>query len=361
MTNRRFARLFGVRRRAADEPLEQHHLDLAASIQAVTEEIVCRLVRDAVETYGVRTLCFAGGVGLNCVANGVVLRRGLVDALWIQPAAGDAGGALGAAYAAYYQHHDPPRTTDGASDGMCGAFLGPAYDQADIERRLTALGATFRVVDDEALYRQVVEALTEHKVVGWYQGRMEFGPRALGSRSILADARSPDMQRTLNLKIKYRESFRPFAPAVLEEHAEAWFDLPCPSPYMSLVGQVRPEHRVGVEGQVATGLAQQAVVRSTVPAITHVDYSSRLQTVSQDTNPRFHRLLDTYREATGCPMLVNTSFNVRGEPIVCTPEDAFRCFVNTEMDVLAIGDCYLEKAEQDPALHTTLQQDFDAD
>jgi len=361
MTNRRFARLFGMGRREAGDPLEQHHLDLAASIQAVTEEIVCRLVTDAVETYGIRNLCLAGGVGLNCVANGVVLRRGLVDALWVQPAAGDAGGALGAAFAAYHQHHDRPRTADGTSDAMSGAFLGPAYDQDEIERRLTSLGATFRVMDDAGLHRQVVGALTEHKVVGWFQGRMEFGPRALGSRSILADARVSEMQRTLNLKIKYRESFRPFAPAVLEEHAATWFDLPCPSPYMSLVGQVRPEHRVQGADDEATGLTQQAVIRSSVPAVTHVDHSSRLQTVSAETNPRFHRLLETFREATGCPMLVNTSFNVRGEPIVATPEDAFRCFMNTEMDALAIGDCYLEKGDQDPGLRDALRQEFDAD
>ena len=263
--------------------------------------------------------------------------------------------------AAYHHQEGATRATDGATDKMSGTYLGPSFTQEDIIERLERLGAVAEVVDDEALVLRVVEALTSGKVVGWYQGRMEYGPRALGSRSILADPRDPDMQRTLNLKIKYRESFRPFAPAVMEEHASDWFDLPTPSPYMALVGRVRAEHRAPQADNAPAGLAAQEVAHSSVPAVTHVDYSARLQTVSPDTNPRFHRLLDAFRAATGCPMLVNTSFNVRGEPIVCTPEDAFRCFMNTEMDLLAIGNCVLTRDAQAPELRDALRQEFDAD
>ena len=341
MTNDRFARLFAVARRLPEAPLEQVHMDLAASVQAATEEIIFRLVRHASRELKMDTLCLAGGVALNCVANGKLLRDRLVKELWIQPAAGDAGGAVGAAYAAYHQYAKQPRTVEPGKDKMSGALLGPSFEQADIEARLRRLNACFDVLADDAeLCERTASVLENERVVGWYQGRMEYGPRALGARSILADPRSPHMQRTLNLKIKRRESFRPFAPAVLAEDTAEWFDLTQPSPYMLLVGEVR-EHR------------------RSIPAVTHVDHSARVQTVEGTTNPRFARLLRTFKRRSGCPMLVNTSFNVRGEPIVCTPEDAFRCFMTTDMDVLVIGDCYLEKERQLPS--ATEAQQFPAD
>jgi carbamoyltransferase len=353
MTSERFHSLFGGPPRLPEDPLEQRHMDLAASVQAVTEQIVLRLTRAAATETGISNLCLAGGVALNCVANGKVLRDGHFKRVWIQPAAGDAGGAIGAALAAYHQHLAQPRPSREGTDAMGGSFLGPAFSQAEIEARLQSLGAEFSVEPNENEYlRHVAEALINGKAVGWFQGRMEFGPRALGARSILGDARSPSMQRTLNLKIKKRESFRPFAPSILREDVAEWFELDCDSPYMLLVTHVREHLRRAVdETETAlAGVEKLNARRSCLPSVTHVDYSARVQTVHTETNPRFHALLATFKEKTGCPVLVNTSFNVRGEPIVCTPEDAFRCFMGTELDMLAIGNCILLKEEQTPGL-----------
>ena len=352
MTNESFHRLLGGPPRSPQEPLTQRHLDLAASIQAVTEEAVVRLVDHAVASFGVRNLCLAGGVALNCVANGRVRRSGKVDRLWVQPAAGDAGGAVGAAFAAYHLYLGKPRRLPEGLDGMSGGYLGPEFGQDEIEGRLRAAGARFDVLKEDELLDATVDALVAQHALGWFQGRMEFGPRALGSRSILADPRGADMQKRLNLKIKYRESFRPFAPAVLSEDVSRWFGLDEASPYMTLVADVLERHRVALTAEQGKlfGIDKLNVPRSTIPAVTHVDYSARLQTVHQETNPRFHRLLAKFGQRTGCPVLVNTSFNVRGEPIVATPDDAFRCFMGTDLDALAIGRCFLRKDEQLPSL-----------
>ena len=364
MTNGRFDALFGgPPRRPDDEPLTQRHMDLAASVQAVTEEVMLRLTRSLARTGRSRNLCLAGGVALNCVANGKVLRDGTFERLWIQPAAGDAGGALGAALAVWHGYLGRARVCDGASDAMQGAYLGPAFTQATIEQRLTAIGARFHDLDENALTRTAVADLVDGRALGWFQGRMEFGPRALGGRSILGDPRSPDMQKMLNLKIKFRESFRPFAPSVRSEDVADWFELDIASPYMLLVAAVEPRRRRAMiaEEQVLFGIDKLNVSRSTIPAVTHVDYSARIQTVHRETNPRYHALLTAFKAATGCPVLVNTSFNVRGEPIVGSPEDAFRCFMGTEMDSLAIGNCYLVKTEQDPSLKRDYQKTFAPD
>ncbi len=348
MTNDRFAELFGQPvRRPEKDLLTSFHMDVAASIQAVTDEIILRLTRGLAREYGIRNLCLAGGVALNCVANGKILRDGAFDQIWIQPAAGDAGGAIGAALAAWYLELDNPRTVNG-HDGMKGSYLGPAYSQSEIENRLTACNAVFDKVSDEEMIEISAQALADGKAIGWFQGRMEFGPRALGSRSILGDPRSPAMQKTLNLKVKYRESFRPFAPAVLREDVADWFELDCDSPYMLLVADVKHNLRREMTAEESSlfGIDKLNVVRSKIPAVTHVDYSARIQTVHADTNARFHALLTRFKEITGCPMLVNTSFNVRGEPIVCTPEDAFRCFLGTELDFLVCGNVVLTKTKQ---------------
>ena len=349
MTGPKFHELFGGPPRKASEPLTQHHMDLASSIQAATEEIVLRLTRSIRQETGIKNLCLAGGVALNCVANGKVLRDGDFDGLWVQPAAGDAGGALGAALAVHHIHLKQPRTATG-QDKMCGSYLGPEFEQAEIEKRLTAAGAKFTVLCDEELFAAGAKALAEDKALGWFQGRMEFGPRALGGRSILGDARSPTMQSVLNLKVKYRESFRPFAPAVLREDVADWFELDGDSPYMLLVADVVKNRRRAMteEEQELFGIAKLNVPRSDIPAVTHVDYSARIQTVHYETNPRYYRLINAFKQLTGCPVVVNTSFNVRGEPIVCTPEDAFRCFMGSEIDALAVGNCFLIKTEQDP-------------
>ena len=362
MTNQRFARLFGAPVRNSDQLLTSFHMDVAASIQAVLEEAVLRLTRSLASRTGARNLCLAGGVALNCVANGKVLRDGKFDRIWIQPAAGDAGGAVGAALAAYHQFRGLPRTFAGA-DGMSGAFLGPEFAQNDIERRLAAAGARFAVSGQAEMIEMTAQALASQLAVGWFQGRMEFGPRALGARSILGDARSPSMQKNLNLKVKYRESFRPFAPAVLREDASAWFDLDCDSPYMLIIADVCNDRRraMTAEEQALFGIDELNVARSEIPAVTHVDYSARIQTVSEGSNPLFHRLLKAFKAKTECPVLVNTSFNVRGEPIVCTPEDAFRCFMCNELDMLVIGNCVLRKAEQDPALKRDHSAAFELD
>ena len=363
MTNGAFDALFGGPPRGPDELLTQRHMDLAASIQAVTEEVVLRLSRSLAAETGLRNLCLAGGVALNCVANGKVLRDGCFDNVWVQPAAGDAGGALGAALAAYHLFQDRPRHSNGAGDAMKGSYLGPSFEQGEIESRLTAVGAKFSVLEGEALTEAAAEALADGKAVGWFQGRMEFGPRALGARSILGDARSPTMQKTLNLKVKYRESFRPFAPSVLGEEVSDWFELEGESPYMLMVADVTERHRRAMTEaeQALFGIDKLNVPRSDVPAITHVDYSARIQTVHAETNPRYHALIKAFKQRTGCPVIVNTSFNVRGEPIVCTPEDAFRCFMGTEIEVLAIGDCLLRKEEQDPSLKLNYKDAFELD
>jgi carbamoyltransferase len=351
MTSRAFDRLFGQPPRREGEPLTQFHMDLAASLQAVTEEAVLRLTRALARDYAIPNLCLAGGVALNCVANGKVARDGAFERLWVQPAAGDAGGAPGAALAAWHMELGKPRVAV-SGDAMSGAYLGPEYPQEEIERRLAAAGARFDVLDETGMIEAVAGALAEGAAVGWFQGRMEFGPRALGARSILADPRSETMQRTLNLKVKYRESFRPFAPAVLREKAGDWFELDGESPYMLLTAAVRPEHRRALSeaDRALFGIDRLNVPRSAIPAVTHVDWSARVQTVDEATNPRFHALLSAFERRSGVPVLVNTSFNVRGEPIVCSPEDAFRCFMGTELDLLAVGNCLLRKADQDPAL-----------
>jgi len=361
MTSQRFHDLFGGPPRKPDQLLTPYHMDLAASIQAVTEEIVLRLTRSLCEETGIRNLCLAGGVALNCVANGKVLRDACCDRIWIQPAAGDAGGALGAALAGYHLQLGRARTANG--DAMRGSFLGPAFTQREIEDRLTRCGARFEVLADSALIATGAEDLARSKALGWFQGRMEFGPRALGNRSILGDPRSPGMQKTLNLKIKYRESFRPFAPSVLRERVSDWFELDCDSPYMLLVADVVRSRRREMtrEEKQLFGIDKLNVPRSEIPAVTHVDYSARVQTVHEDTNPRYYALLSAFERKTGCPVLVNTSFNVRGEPIVCTPEDAFRCFMGSELDALAAGNCYLRKESQDPALKRNYETAFEPD
>jgi carbamoyltransferase len=363
MTNGKFDELFGGKPRKPDERVRQRDMDLAASIQVVTEEVMLRLTRALAQETGQKHLCLAGGVALNCVANGKILRDGQFERIWIQPAAGDAGGALGAAFAAYHLFKDQPRQLNGVRDGMRGAYLGPAFAQAEIERRLADAGAVFEVQPEDAMIASTVAALAAEKAVGWFQGRMEFGPRALGARSILGDARSPTMQRTLNLKVKYRESFRPFAPSVLRETMADWFELNDDSPYMLLVADVVDQRRrlMNQDEQALFGIDKLNVPRSEIPAVTHVDYSARIQTVHADTNPRYHRLLSAFHERTGCSVLVNTSFNVRGEPIVCTPEDAFRCFMGTEIEVLVAGDCVLHKDRQDPAKKLDYKDAFDLD
>jgi carbamoyltransferase len=363
MTSEKLHRLFGGPPRDPSEQLTARHMDLAASIQAVTEEIVLRMTEALARETGIPNLCLAGGVALNCVANGKVLEAGRFRDIWIQPAAGDAGGALGAALAATHIFLRRERRPEG-HDAMCGAYLGPSFEQADVERRLQAAGAVFATTEDEAvLVTAVVDALAQEKAVGWFQGRMEFGPRALGSRSILADPRSPAMQKSLNLRVKYRESFRPFAPAVLREDVGEWFDFADDSPYMLMVAEVAKHRRrsMSPDEEALFGIDKLNVPRSDIPAVTHVDYSARLQTVHRETNPRFHALLSAFKDRTGCPVLVNTSFNVRGEPIVCTPEDAFRCFMGTEIEVLAIGNCLLRKEDQPKTLRRSYKDAFELD
>jgi carbamoyltransferase len=363
MTSPRFHALFGGEPRGENDPLTQRDMDLAASIQAVTDDIVLRLTRAIAADTGAKNLCLAGGVALNCVANGKIVRDGKFDEVWVQPAAGDAGGALGAALAAYHLYLGQPRLPFNTLDAMQGCYLGPGFAQDEIERRLAACGAVFEVLDDEALIGATVDALTTDKAVGWYQGRMEFGPRALGNRSILGDPRSPTMQKTLNLRVKYRESFRPFAPSVLREDVADWFDHDGDSPYMLVVADVAEKRRRSLSGADAALAGTDKVngVRSEIPAVTHVDYSARLQTVHRETNPRYHALISAFKARTGCPVLVNTSFNVRGEPIACTPEDAFKCLMGTEIEVLVVGNCFLRKERQNPELKLDYRNVFDPD
>jgi len=362
MTNAKFDALFGGPPRTPEKLLTQREMDLAASVQAVTEEIVLRLARSVRKETGLKNLCLAGGVALNCVANGKVHREGIFDQIWVQPAAGDAGGAVGAAFAAYHGFHRQPRKLNGKLDGMAGSYLGPSYDD-DAATRLKAAGAVVHELAHDALIERTAQALADQKAVGWMHGRMEFGPRALGGRSILGDARSPAMQKMLNLKVKYRESFRPFAPAVLREDVGQYFEFEADSPYMLMVAPVRPERRreMTSDEQALFGIDKLNVPRSDIPAVTHVDYSARIQTVHRETNQAYHDLIARFRAKTGCSVIVNTSFNVRGEPIVCTPEDAFRCFMGSEIEVLVVGNCLLLKEEQDPALKIDYKDDFELD
>ena len=366
MTNGRFDQLFGGPPRDPESDLLQRHMDLAASIQSVTEEVILRLGRDLHRQTRLKSLVLAGGVALNCVANGRLLREGPFDSIWIQPAAGDAGGALGAALFVWYQLLENPRAIN-RHDSQEGSFLGPGFSAAAIQRWLDEAGIVYeRVTDEPELMKQTARLLTDEKVVGWFQGRMEFGPRALGGRSILGDPRSPKMQATMNLKIKFRESFRPFAPWVLQEFAHEWFDMRPgeESPYMLLVAPVLEKHRVSIPPDEKRTMAEAPdlrqrvnVVRSAVPAITHVDYSARLQTVDEERNPRSYRLLKEFYRLTGCPILVNTSFNVRGEPIVCTPQDAYRCFAMTEMDALVLDDFIIHKGEPERAMAAAAREE----
>ena len=363
MTNQKFNDLFGGPPRTPEELVTQREMDLAASVQAVTEEVMLRLTRSLAKETGQKNLCLAGGVALNCVANGKVLRDGAFDNVWIQPASGDAGGALGAALCGYHGFQKQPRRLNGAMDGMKGSYLGPAFEQDAIEAELTEAGAVFRTLTEDQMIETTAKALAEGKAVGWFQGRMEFGPRALGGRSILGDARSPTMQRTLNLKVKYRESFRPFAPSVLREHVADWFEHDGDSPYMLIVADVVDDkrRRMNQDEQALFGIDKLNVARSEIPAVTHVDYSARIQTVHAETNPAYHKLLKAFHQKTGCPILVNTSFNVRGEPIVCTPKDAFRCFMGTDIEFLVCGNALLDKTKQNPKLKQNYKHLFELD
>ena len=363
MTNEKFAQLFGGPARKPEELLNQKHMDLAASVQAVTEEIVVRLARSVRKDTGARNICLAGGVALNCVANGKLLRENIFDGIWVQPAAGDAGGAVGAAYAAYHGFMGQPRKLNGHMDGMAGSYLGPVFEDDEIAERLTKAGAKFTRLTREQMIDQTAQALADEKAVGWMQGRMEFGPRSLGARSILGDARSPSMQKTLNLKVKYRESFRPFAPAVLREDLGKYFDIKTDSPYMLMVAPVNEDRRrpMTAEEEALFGIDKLNVPRSDIPAVTHIDYSARIQTVHKETNPDFHALLEAFKAKTGSSVVVNTSFNVRGEPIVCTPEDAWRCFMGSEIEVLVVGNCFLRKEDQDPSLKLDYKNAFELD
>jgi len=363
MTNKKFDALFGGPPRTSETELTQREMDLAASVQKVTEDIVLELAKGIARETGERNLCLAGGVALNCVANGILLREKIFDNIWIQPAAGDAGGALGAALSTWYLHHNRERLASTKRDAMKGAYLGPEFTDKEIEAELTACGAKFKKLSEAEMIEEVASALADEKAVGWMQGRMEFGPRALGGRSIIGDPRSPHMQKQLNLKVKYRESFRPFAPSVLSEDVGEWFQHDTDSPYMLLVADVQNDKRRAMtkEEDALFGIDKLNVPRSSVPAITHVDYSARIQTVHEDTNPKYHAVISKFKEKTGCPLVVNTSFNVRGEPIICTPTDAFKCFMGTEMDVLAVGNYLLYKEHQDEALKENYEERYELD
>ncbi|SVB41075.1 uncharacterized protein METZ01_LOCUS193929, partial [marine metagenome] len=363
MTNAKFAKLFGGVARQSESKLTQHEMDLAASIQQVSEEIIVKLAQGVKKESGAKNLCLAGGVALNCVVNGILLREKIFDDIWIQPAAGDAGGALGAALAAYHIMLNKPRNQHFGKDVMKGSFLGPDFSRTEIFRTLSECGAVFQELSEEGLINQTAELLAEGNAIGWMNGRMEFGPRALGARSIIADARSPKMQKLLNLKVKYRESFRPFAPSVLREDVSDWFEIDYDSPYMLLVADVKENKRrqMSDEEEALLGIEKLNAPRSDIPAVTHVDYSARAQTVHKDTNPKYHSLITRFRELTGCPVIVNTSFNVRGEPIICSPVDAFRCFMGTELDVLVVGSFILIKEDQDPQLAANYENRYELD
>ena len=363
MTNKKFDTLFGGPPRTSETELTQREMDLAASVQKVTEDIVIDLAKGIAKETGESNLCLAGGVALNCVANGILLREKIFKNIWIQPASGDAGGALGAALSVWYLHHNNERFVSTERDSMKGAYLGPEFRNDEIETELKASGAIYNKLSEEKLINEVATALADEKAIGWMQGRMEFGPRALGGRSIIADPRSPFMQKQLNLKVKYRESFRPFAPSVLMEDTDQWFEQNTDSPYMLMVADVQNSKRypVNPEEESLFGIEKLNVLRSTVPAITHVDYSARIQTVHSDTNPRYHAVISKFKEKTGCPLVVNTSFNVRGEPIICSPTDAFKCFMGTELDVLVVGNYILYKTQQDELLKENYEDRYDLD
>jgi carbamoyltransferase len=363
MTNNKFDNLFGGSPRKPEIELTQREMDLAASIQKVTEEIIIKIAKNISRETGENNLCLAGGVALNCVANGILLRENIFKNIWIQPAAGDAGGALGAALAVWYLHYNKERIETKNKDSMKGSYLGPSFNDEEIEEELNLCGAKFHKLNSNSLIENVAEILKNEKAVGWMQGRMEFGPRALGARSIIADPRSPVMQKQLNLKVKYRESFRPFAPSILREHLDKWFKYEIDSPYMLFVAEIHDDKRIKMtkEQQELFGINKLNVPRSSVPAITHVDYSARIQTVHKETNERYHAVISKFYEKTGCPLVVNTSFNVRGEPIICSPTDAFKCFMGTELDALAIGNFLLVKEEQDKALKENYEERYELD
>ena len=363
MTNKKFDKLFGGPPRISESKLTQREMDIAASIQKVTEEIIIRLARGIAKETGQQNLCLAGGVALNCVANGILLREKIFKEIWIQPAAGDAGGALGAALSIWHLHYKKERNLSINQDSMKGSYLGPNFDDTEIENELNLCGAFFKKYKEDELIEEVASALADGKAIGWMQGRMEFGPRALGGRSIIADPRSPTMQKQLNLKVKYRESFRPFAPSILYENVGEWFQNDSISPYMLLVTHIKEEKRnkITKEQNSLFGIDKLNVPRSSVPAITHVDFSARVQTVHSETNPIYHALIKKFNEKTGCPLIVNTSFNVRGEPIVCTPTDAYKCFMGNELDVLAIGKFLLKKNEQGKSLNLSYKNSYGLD
>jgi len=363
MTNEKFNKLFGQKaRNPQNEKITQFHMDIAASIQKVTEEIMINISKSIRKEYGIRNLCLAGGVALNCVANGKILKEKIFDNIWIQPAAGDAGGSLGAALALWYIEQGNKREVN-LNDDMKGSYLGTEFTQDQIEKELKMVGANFETLNYEELINKTAELLSNEKAIGWFQGRMEFGPRALGGRSILGDPRSDKMQKNLNLKVKYRESFRPFAPSILREDLSDWFELNIDSPYMLLVANINPKKKIEMNDEQKNlfGIDKLNIKRSEIPAVTHVDYSARVQTVKKNTNNRYYDLISKFKEKTGCPVIVNTSFNVRGEPIVNTPIDAFNCFMGTELDYLVIGDCILDKLKQDPKLKKDYTKEFELD
>ena len=363
MTNKKFDKLFGQKvRDAKNEKLTQFHMDIAASIQKVTEDVMIKLIKSLKEEFNLPNLCLAGGVALNCVANGKILKEKIFDNIWVQPAAGDAGGSLGAALALWHIDQNNPRKVD-RNDSMQGSYLGPIYSQKEIEEHLDKAGAKYQIFKDEELLDKTATDLSKEEAIGWFQGRMEFGPRALGGRSILGDPRSEKMQKNLNLKVKYRESFRPFAPSVLKEDLSEWFDINVDSPYMLLVANINKDKTIKMTDNQKNlfGIDKLNVKRSEIPAVTHVDYSARIQTVHKETNEKYFRLIEKFKDKTNCPILINTSFNVRGEPIVNTPLDAFNCFMGTDLDKLVIGNCYLDKNNQNPALKKDYTKEFELD
>ena len=363
MTNNKFNDLFGKKNRnPKNEKITEFHMDIAASIQKVTEDIIIKLVKSIREEYNIKNLCLAGGVALNCVANGKIIQEKIFENIWIQPAAGDAGGSLGAALALWHIEQKNQRIVN-LDDDMNGSYLGTEFNQEEIEKELKSIGANFETLEYNDLVNRTSDVLSYEKAVGWFQGRMEFGPRALGGRSILGDPRSDKMQKNLNLKVKYRESFRPFAPSVLSEDVSEWFDINVDSPYMLLVANINPKKKIEMtsEQKKLFGIDKLNIKRSDIPAVTHVDYSARIQTVNNRTNKRFYDLISKFKDKTGCPVIVNTSFNVRGEPIVCTPTDAFNCFMGTELDYLVIGNCFLDKKNQNLKLKKDYTQEFELD
>ena len=363
MTNKKFNNLFGQKvRDTKKEKLTQFHMDIAASIQKVTEDVMIKILKSLKEEFNISNLCLAGGVALNCVANGKILKEKIFNNIWIQPAAGDAGGSLGAALALWYIEQNNPRVVS-LNDDMQGSYLGPDYTQKQIEEMLDEVGAKYKTLDEKDLIEKTAQSLSEGEAIGWFQGRMEFGPRALGNRSILGDPRSPDMQKNLNLKVKYRESFRPFAPSILKENLIEWFDINVDSPYMLMVSNINKDKTIEMneEQKKLFGIDKLNIKKSEIPAVTHVDYSARIQTVHLETNEKYFKLIKKFKEKTNCPVIVNTSFNVRGEPIVNTPADAFNCFMGTGLDKLVIGNCYLDKSNQNPSLKKDYTKEFELD